>query len=101
MVLRILIPLVVWLLLLPVIAHWPVFVRYTGRWTQEVLAVLACTALYFVVWFAAHAALRSLTGSEVAAVVLATLLAGLSLPFDLWLGFRIFKVRPDAHAGAH
>lgn len=99
--LRFLLPLVLLLLVLPVVAHWPAFARHGGKWTKEVPALLLCTAAYFVVWAVVDALARAATGSSAAGLVAASLAALVSLPGALWLGFRLFKVPPGHHPGVH
>lgn len=90
--LRLLLPLVLLLLVLPVVAHWPVFARYGGEWKKEVPAILLCAVAYFVVWAILDAAVRAVTGSDTAGLVVASLLAVLAVPGTLWLGYKALGV---------
>jgi hypothetical protein len=100
--LRFLLPLVLLLLVLPIVAHWPAFARYGGRWTKEVPAVALCVVLYIVVWVIVDGLVRATTGSAAAGLVVASFVALLSLPGGLWLGYRLFGVPAQPAArGSH
>lgn len=100
--LRFLLPLVLLFLMLPIVAHWPAFTRYGGRWTKEVPAAALCVVLYFVVWAIVEAGVRAATGSTAAGLVAASLAALASLPGALWLGYRLFGVTAQSAAqGSH
>ena len=90
--LRFLLPLVLLFLMLPVVAHWPVFARYGGTWKKEVPAILLCTVAYFALWAVLDVAVRAVTGSAAAGLVAASLLAVLALPGTLWLGYKALRV---------
>lgn len=99
--LRFLLPLVLLLLTLPIVAHWPAFARYGGRWTREVPAAGLCVVLYFVMWTIVDALVRAATGSAAAGLVVASLAALASLPGGLWLGYRVFGIASHPAAQGH
>ncbi len=91
MLFRILVPLVLLFILLPIVVHWPVFERYTASGRKEVAAVLACAVLYFAVWNVVELLLESFAPVSLAWVI-ASAVALATLPLSLGLGFKIFGV---------
>lgn len=104
MFLRLLVPLSLLFVVLPIVAEGTPLRRYRATPVREVLALLACVLFYFVLWFALAALVRAITGSAFLSIVIPTLLALIALPACLWLGFKAFGVKPSTtepdHSGA-
>lgn len=93
---RVLVPLILLLIVLPIVVHGTPLKHFGGSWRREGLGVLVCVVLYFAVWAGLSALIRVVAGSDMLALVLSSLLALVSLPFSLWLGFKVSGVRPLA-----
>lgn len=98
MFLRLLVPLSLLFVVLPIVAEGTPLRRYRATPARELLALVACVAFYFLLWFALAAVVRAITGSLAFFIVIPTLLALISLPACLWLGFKIFGVKPSTPA---
>lgn len=96
MFLRSLVPLALLFVVLPIVVQGTRLRHYGGKWTREVPALLFCSVLYFGIWTGVWALVRAVTGWEPPALVIASLVALLSLRPGLGLGFKIFGVHPPA-----
>ena len=100
-----------WLrLLVPLTLMWPVLAlaaegtslnRYRATPARELLALAFCILTYFVVWVMLDLVVESVGGNVVISIIVATLLSLVAIPFLLFLGFKIFGVRPGETGGAH
>lgn len=103
MFLRVLIPVVLLFPVLALVVEATSLRRFRGTPGRELLALLVSVVIYFVAWFTLRSIVESISGSGGIALVLASLLSLFTLYPGLWLGFRLFGVRPggEASAGAH
>jgi hypothetical protein len=74
--------------------------RYRGTAARELLAVGFCCAAYLLLWVALDRILEAATG-VLAGIVAATVLSLAAIPLLLYLGFRIFGVKPGSSGEAH
>ncbi len=99
-----------WLrLLVPLTLMWPILAlaaegtalnRYRGTAARELLAVGFCCAAYFLVWIALDRILEAAFGA-LAGIVVSTVLSLGAIPLLLYLGFKIFAVKPAVPDEAH
>ena len=103
MFLRILLPISLLLPTLALVVEATSLRHYRGSAWREIVALLLCITVYFVVWFALYSLIGTITGSDPAALVLASLLSLLSLQPTLFLAFKLTGVRRGggSAAGAH
>jgi hypothetical protein len=96
--------------LVPLTLMWPVLAlaaegtslnRYRATPARELLALAFCISTYFVVWFLLDRVIESVTGIVAVGIIVATLLSLAAIPFLLFLGFKIFGVRPGEAAEPH
>ncbi|MGD2215243.1 MAG: hypothetical protein PVJ64_00750 [Gemmatimonadales bacterium] len=92
-------------LLIPLVLIWPVLAlaaeasplrHYRATPARELSAMAFCIVTYFILWIALHQLGRGLTGSEAAAIVVATVLSLLAVTPLLAVGYKIFRVRRGA-----
>lgn len=100
-----------WLrLLVPLTLIWPVLALategtrlryYRGTTARESLALVFSIVAYGLLWFVLHRVGISLTGSELAAIVAASILSLLAVPVLLFAGYKLFGMKRQAGPAAH
>jgi hypothetical protein len=100
-----------WLrLLVPLTLLWPILAlaaegtplrRYKATPARELLALLFAIVVYFVLWVVLDRLIEGVTGIVAAGIVAATALSLLSVPLLLFMGYKIFGVRPGAPGTGH
>ena len=93
MFLRLLIPISLLLPTLALVVDSSSLRHYRGSAWRETTALLLCIAIYFVAWFALYSLIGTITGSDPAALVAASLLSLLTLQPALFLAFKLLGVR--------
>lgn len=97
-----------WLrLLIPLTLIWPVLAvaaegtrlrRYRASPLRELLALFFALVTYFGLWIVLSESIEAVTGSVAAAIVASTILSLLAVPLLLWLGYKVFAVKPGPGA---
>jgi hypothetical protein len=100
-----------WLrLLVPLTLLWPILAlaaegtslrRYKATPARELLALLFAIVVYFVLWVILDRLIEGMTGIVAAGIVAATALSLLSVPLLLFVGYKIFGVKPGAAGAEH
>jgi len=90
-------------LLVPLVLLWPVLAlaaegtplrRYRATPMREMLALFLCIVAYFVLWIVADRLIEGATGAVAAGIIAATVLSLLAVPLLLFVGYKIFGVKP-------
>ena len=74
--------------------------RYRGTPMTELLALIFAIAAYTGLWVGLNALVGGMTGL-VGGIIAATIISSALSPLTLFLGFKIFGVRPGEAAGSH
>ncbi|UCF18927.1 MAG: hypothetical protein JSU87_13490 [Gemmatimonadota bacterium] len=100
-----------WLrLLVPFTLIWPVLAlaaegtrlrRYQATPLKELSSLLLCIVGFFGLWLGLHQLGQAVTGSDVAAIVAATILSLVCVPILLFLSYRLLGVKPRETGEAH
>ncbi len=98
--LLLLIPFTVFCPVVAVVAEGTALSRYRATWGREVMALLFCLIAYFVVWFLLYELVGGISGSDLAGVVAATILSMIAVIPLLFLGYKVFGVRPSEEQAA-
>ena len=98
-----------WLrLLVPLTLLWPVLALsveasplrvYRGTAKSELAALILCIVVYFVLWIIVDRLIEAASGSVAAGLIVSSAVSLLAVPVVLFLGYKIFGVKPDRDGG--